>query len=203
MEAAEALLEFNKFASPIQQDDQKSLMESESDDLETANTLISLSHPSMSTAETQTDNVHNAKSILRTHIVDVILSDPMHYTGVKNKQLLEYIFSIVEEKARHITIWRGKDRTNQRRYKRILSLWEEFLLTLMRNRRGTDIKMTASLFGISTSVASQVYTTWNIFLSKQLKFLRRFPSVEQNMKKLPKTLKKRMESHKHLSIAQS
>ena len=61
----------------------------------------------------------------------------------------------------------------------------------MRNRRGTDIKMTAALFGVTTSVASQVYTTWNIFFSKEFKFLRRFPSVEQNMRKLSKTLKQK------------
>eukprot|EP00112_Aurelia_sp_Birch-Aquarium-sp1_P011336 Seg2384.2 transcript_id=Seg2384.2/GoldUCD/mRNA.D3Y31 product="hypothetical protein" protein_id=Seg2384.2/GoldUCD/D3Y31 len=196
MEAAETLLEFCK-------EDHNSVMRNESDDLEIANTLISLSKTnnlegsyennniSNTSTGTQTDNTHNVKSILRSHFVDVILNDTMHYTGVKNKQVLEYIFSIVKTKASHITIWRGKDKINQRKYQRTLSLWEEFLLTLLRNRRGTDIKMTAALFGISTSVASQVYTTWNIFLSKELNFLRRFPSVDQNMKKLPKALKKK------------
>ncbi|XP_020907314.1 uncharacterized protein LOC110245376 [Exaiptasia diaphana] len=68
-------------------------------------------------------------------------------------------------------------------------MWEEFSLVLVRNLRGTDIRMIADLFVTHLSIASNAYNTWNLFLDKELKFLRRFPSVKQVKKNLPKSMK--------------
>ena len=132
------------------------------------------------------------KTRFRNTFVNIILSNPMYYVGIKSKELLEYIFSLVREKASRLQLWRGKEPEKQKRARqRSLTTWEEFLLTLTRNRRGTDNKMIADLFGISAALASNVYMTWNLFLSEELKFLRRFPSVRQNEKHLPKAVLKK------------
>lgn len=42
---------------------------------------------------------------------------------------------------------------------------------------------------IADSNASNVYITWNLFLDKELAFLRRFPSRKQVQKHLPQSMK--------------
>ena len=129
------------------------------------------------------------KTRFRQTFVKIILANPMYYVGIKSKELLEYSFSLVRAKGSRLQLWRGKEPKKHRNARRrCLSTWEEFLLTLTRNRRGTDNKMIADLFGISTTLASNIFITWNLFLSKELKFLRRFPSVRQNEKHLPQAV---------------
>ena len=81
----------------------------------------------------------------------------MYYVGIKSKELLEYIFSLMRTKAHRLQLWRGKvPKKHRNARQRSLSTWEEFLLTLTRNRRGTDNKMIADLFGISAALASNI-----------------------------------------------
>ena len=71
----------------------------------------------------------------------------MYYVGIKSKELLEYIFSLVRAKGSRLQLWRGKEPKKHRNARwRCLSTWEEFLLTLTQIRRGTDNKMSADLF---------------------------------------------------------
>ena len=146
-----------------------------------------------SESTSQTDDI---ASMFRSYLVDILLDDPLHYTGIKSKELLLYIFELVKDKASRIWLWRGPNSETRTSYcapgkttNRKLSLFEEFLLTLMRNRRGTDIKTIAALFGVSDTQASNIFITWNLFLASELAFLRRFPSTACNDRHIPDCFK--------------
>lgn len=139
----------------------------------------------------QGTDAEDFEQVARNHWIDTILNHPMFYTGLKSKELLELVFGLVKDKAEKMTLWRGfetapKCKSTQSRK---LSTWEEFLLTIFRIRRGTEIEMTAHLFGISVGLASNIFITWTLFLEKELVYLRRFASVKCNEKHIPKSLR--------------
>eukprot|EP00794_Sanderia_malayensis_P004492 gene4492-5087_t len=136
-------------------------------------------------------DVEDFEKVARNHWIDTILNHPMFYTGLKSKKLLELVFGLVKDKAEKMILWRGSETTTkcQNTQSRKLSTWEEFLLTIFRIRRGTEIEMTAHLFGISVTLASNVFITWILFLEKELVYLRRFASVKCNEKHVPKSFR--------------
>ena len=73
---------------------------------------------------------------------------------------------------------------------RILTTWEELILTLVRTRKGFDVHFLPDTFGITARHVSRVYNTWITFLSCQLSFLVPWPSRKQIKKRLPKRFKK-------------
>ena len=74
--------------------------------------------------------------------------------------------------------------------RRTLILWEEYLLVIVRLRRGVDIEHLADMFSVSPSTASRVFTTWINVLAKELPaYLLRWPSKEQVRQNLPKSFK--------------
>lgn len=107
--------------------------------------------------ETISCKTGDPKALIRELFIATIIRDPMYYTGVKSVELLKFIFSLVHGKASRMSLWRGSEKSRRKGRGRILSLWEDILLVLVRNRRGTDIKMTADLFGTYLSNASNVY----------------------------------------------
>ena len=64
----------------------------------------------------------------------------MYYTSVKSVELLRFFFFLIHEKASRMNLWRGSEKSRRKGRGRNLSLWEEFLLVLVRNRRGTDLR---------------------------------------------------------------
>lgn len=72
---------------------------------------------------------------------------------------------------------------------RKLSVKEEFLLTLIRLRRGFDVEVLSDLFGVHSSNISRIFTTWINFLFLELSFLISWPSKEQVTASLPKQFK--------------
>ena len=69
-----------------------------------------------------------------------MLYHPMFYTGLKSRELIEFVFGLVKDKAERLTIRRGftttaKSRDNQSRK---LSTWEEFLLILSTSQRSRN-----------------------------------------------------------------
>ena len=129
--------------------------------------------------------------IVRKHWIEKMLYHPKFYTGLKSRELIEFVLGLVKDKAERLTIRRGftttaKSRDNQPRK---LSTWDEFLLILFRLRRGAEIVMTAHLFGISVGLASNIFITWTLFLEKELSFLRRFASARCNEKHIPEALR--------------
>ena len=115
----------------------------------------------------------------------------MFYTGLKSRELIEFVFGLMKDKAERLTIRRGFSTTAKSRdiQSRKLSTWEEVLLTVFQLHRGADIEMTAHLFGISVGLASNTLITWTLFLEKELSFLRRFASAKCNEKHTPETLR--------------
>ena len=117
------------------------------------------------------------------------------YTGL-SREKLDLVFSFAEEKAKSLRCWRGSTDTPPSRavkrghVPRLLTRFEEFILTLVRTRKGFDITFLADTFEISASQVSRIYTTWVIFLSNELSFLVPWPSKMEIQEKLPKRFKK-------------
>ena len=70
-----------------------------------------------------------------------------------------------------------------------MTRWEQLVLTLVRTRKGFDVKFLADTFGINSSQVSRIYTTWITFLSQELSFLVPWPSRSELQKCLPKRFK--------------
>lgn len=73
--------------------------------------------------------------------------------------------------------------------KRLLSLKEEFTLTLLRLRRGFDTKSLGDMFGVSESSVCRIFTTWVCLMNIDLSFLIKWPTREQIRENLPKCFK--------------
>ncbi len=101
------------------------------------------------------------------------------------------MFDLIKEKAKSLRYWKGSvDTPGSRREKRgaqprLLSCWEEFVLTLVITRKGFDVHFLADTFGISVSQVSRIYNTSIIFLSEELSFLVPWPSRGEIKRVLP------------------
>ena len=76
-------------------------------------------------------------------------------------------------------------RKGNRGIERLLPLWDEFVLTMIRTRKGFDVYFLADTFGITSGQVSRIYNTWVIFLSEELSFLVPWPSRDEIRKTLP------------------
>ena len=66
---------------------------------------------------------------------------------------------------------------------------EQFILTLVRTRKGFDVKFLADSFGMSPGQVAKIYNTWITFLSQELSYLVPWPSKSE-VKCLPKRFKR-------------
>lgn len=88
------------------------------------------------------------------------------YTGIPTVEAFNIIFDIVQGKTDHIHYWKGpRKNCNPLKYKvhsrfRKLSKKQEFVLTLMKLRLGLLFQDLADRFSISTTHASNIFTTW-------------------------------------------
>ncbi|CAB4002282.1 nuclease HARBI1 [Paramuricea clavata] len=112
------------------------------------------------------------------------------YTGV-TRENLDLVFDLIKGKTKSLRYWKGSvDTPGSRREKRraqtrLLSCWVEFVLTLVRTRKGFDVHFLADTFGISVIQVSRIYNTWIIFLSEELSFLVPRPSRGEIKSVLP------------------
>lgn len=123
------------------------------------------------------------------------------YTGVTRSKL-DLLFEFLQPKATDIRVWRGSKKTKTQSKKRaakkkkttfkdgVLTKWEQFVLTLVRTRKGFDVIFLADTFGINRSQVSRIYNTWIAFLSQELSFLVPWPSRSELKKSLPKRFKR-------------
>lgn len=118
------------------------------------------------------------------------------YTGL-SREKLDLIFDFVKERADKMRYWKGSidtvgpsKRRKLRGTKRLLPLWDEFVLTLVRTRKNFDVYFLADTFGISSGQVSRIYNTWVMFLSEELSFLVPFPDRDEIRKSMPKRFKK-------------
>ena len=138
-------------------------------------------------------SVENEKKSRRDLFVKQATSNRncFRYTGV-TREKLDLVFDLIKGKAKSLRYWKGSvDTPGSRREKRgaqtrLLSCWEEFVLTLVRTRKGFDVHFLADTFGISVSQVSRIYNTWIIFLSEELSFLVPWPSRGEIKRVLPK-----------------
>lgn len=142
-----------------------------------------------------TDQDLQGGSLSRTIFVKNVTKDDTSckfYTGVTLATLM-LIFDVIRSKAERMRYWQGSARDlpdapngNKRGPARVLSSFEEFLLTLVRIRRGLDVEVLADIFAISCSSISRIFITWINLLQLELKFLIQWPTRDQIRLKLPK-----------------
>ena len=124
-------------------------------------------------------------SFSRKHFMNEVLSSDViciRYTGVPNRSMLKGIFQWLKQTAKNIKLWDGKrkyiPKRKQGRKRYTLTLFEEFVLTLVRIRRGYDINHFSFLFGISQSHVCRIFITWVNFLAKCFEQLIIWPSKQ-------------------------
>ena len=90
-----------------------------------------------------------------------------HYTGVPNLATLYYLYIWLFPNMCYIRPHRTTSgpREDRRSRRRVLSLLEEFVLTLVRIRRGYDNECMSFLFGVSKSLVSKLFSVWVKILS--------------------------------------
>ena len=114
------------------------------------------------------------------------------YTGLPNYNAFLGLFQYLEAKAQRLHVWRGQKaeeqraehgatgrRSAQRKGGRQLPLIDEFLAVLMRLRLGLLLEDICFRFGISSTYFSKLFTTWIVFLAKEMPLLFPWPSAEK------------------------
>ena len=96
------------------------------------------------------------------------------YTGIQSEAVFNAIFLLIKPHVPKLVIWRGKKvfssavtKTYTTKPHR-LCYRDQFLLGLMRLRLGLLVHDLADCFQISTSICSNIFSTWVCFLSKCL-----------------------------------
>ena len=122
---------------------------------------------------------------------EVTISDEncFRYNGVPTIATLMFLFKWLEPFAVFQVSREGNGTTKRRLRKRKLSLLEEFLLTLIRIRRGYDTRLMAFLFGISQSQVCRIFNAWIRFLNKCVSPLIIWPGREEVLANLPDSFK--------------
>lgn len=112
-----------------------------------------------------------------------------YYTGVPSVKILQGLYDWVEPSARDIKLWGGKRKMTplrkQGRRRKIMTLFEEYVLTLVRIKRGFGLTHLEYLFGISESHISRIFTTWVNLLSKCMEQLIIWPAKNVVKDNLP------------------
>ena len=129
-------------------------------------------------------NLKQRKRLRREGFIQMVTESDascFQYTGVPSVALLKHIFSWLKPAAEKIKLWDGKKKQyttgkSGARKRKALTLFEEFVLTLVRIRRGYDVVLLSFLFGITTSQVGRVVPAWVNFLAKCLRPLIKWPS---------------------------
>ena len=112
-------------------------------------------------------------------------------TGIPNIQTLRFIFEGIKPCAKEIKLWDGKQKLQagrtrgRRRYK--MTLFEEYILTLVRIRRGYDVRHIFFLFGVSQSQVTRTFIAWVSLLARCLGQTIEWPSKVFVMGNMPKS----------------
>ena len=140
-------------------------------------------------------NLKQRKRLRREGFIQMVTESDascFQYTGVPSVALLKHIFSWLKPAAEKIKLWDGKKKQyttgkSGARKRKALTLFEEFVLTLVRIRRGYDVVLLSFLFGITTSQVGRVVPAWVNFLAKCLRPLIKWPSRKHVQENLPKS----------------
>jgi hypothetical protein len=105
-----------------------------------------------------------------------------YYTGLSNYQNFVYVLSTLGTAANHLTYY--KDTVV------IMSIENQFLLTLMKLRRCTSNAELSFLFNVSLNVVSAVFVTWINFMSRQWRRINIWPERHVNRFFMPEAFVK-------------
>ncbi len=118
------------------------------------------------------------------------------YTGFPTIKHLKDTFEWLEPAAKKLRLWsakrakrKNKNVSSRGPARKKLELFQEYLLTLIRIRRGYDVEHAAYLFQVSPGHVSAIFITWVNFLAKCLLPLLKWPSKEVNSGNLPNSFK--------------
>ena len=126
-------------------------------------------------------------------------TDVNFFTGLKDSATFSLIFEHLSYKAINMHYWKGlkntaKDLSSPRDLKnvslRVLSLEQEFLMTMMRVRLGLLIDDLAFRFNVSSSLVSSIFTTWIKLISLELSWLIHWPDRCTIRRNLPSMFRK-------------
>ncbi|XP_046843369.1 uncharacterized protein LOC124437435 [Xenia sp. Carnegie-2017] len=118
-----------------------------------------------------------------------VVNDSAHYTGLPG-EMLKILFEFVKAKASRLIKWKVKKTAKYKQEKKSsarihktstwakLSVYEQFIFTLVRIKRFPSLKMLCDLFGMSETVGSSIFLTWVKFLEKELKLFIPFTTLK-------------------------
>ena len=146
----------------------------------------------------------NKKQLKRELFVDDVLKDDesvKFFTGIPSLACFMMIFNLLKPFAEKLKYWDKnkekkvsyqKDSSKKKPGKqRLLTIMEEFILTLVRLRLGLLSRHLTDIFGVSEGSVSKVFTTWICFLSTVFRdILLKWPCKEEIKKKLPSSFNK-------------
>ena len=99
-------------------------------------------------------------------------ADITFYTGFPNYSTMVLCFNLLKEKAANLSYGNHQrlnfDIAQKSGTKRKLSLWQEFILVLLRLRLGLFEKDLANGFRVSVSTPSDIFRTWIRFMKSEL-----------------------------------
>jgi len=122
------------------------------------------------------------------------------HTGLPSFKIFSWMYNLVKPRLPHLQYFKGTKSVTIKSYqlrkkskpgpKRLLSHENELLVTLMKLKLNLSEQFLAHLFGSSTSLISQILSTWLPFLSRELSPLIHWPTPEQLKLYYPDCFKK-------------
>ena len=123
------------------------------------------------------------------------------YTGITSVACLKTLFNLLQPRASKMRYWDGDKANPPKNYqrhqntekpgrKRTMTLFEEFVLTLVRLRLGLLRTHLSHICSVSESQISKVFITWVTFLCHELKSLIVWSTKEHIQTKLPPEFKR-------------
>ena len=129
------------------------------------------------------------KSQMRAKMIEGNDRATRFYTGLPTFVVFVALFEYLQGKASRMRLWRGPKAEEHRKPDRRggggrtggrrLDLVDEFFMTHIRLRLGLFSEDIAQRFGISVSYFGKIFSTWVVFLTKELSLLFPFPSPEK------------------------
>ena len=124
--------------------------------------------------------LNERKKLRRSDFISQVLSTDANcfmYTGVPSAELLRDLYAWVLPNAQKLKLWYCTRAGSQHgRKRKVVSLSEEMVLTLIRIRRAYDTRHIAHLFGVSQSHVSRIFIAWCKFLAMCFRPLLKWPS---------------------------
>ena len=120
------------------------------------------------------------------------------YTGLPTYQLFQLFCEYLSEKAEHLKAWQGAEKTRPAtnnhsgpRPWKDMTIPNQLFAVLVRLRLGLCAADAAARFRMSEATYSRLFTTWILFLSKELDLLFPWPSRTQVDAFMPDSFKKK------------